>query len=445
MAKEIAISLEELFSGTGLAPEKAIIGAAVSGGRDSVALLHALKASGVNVVCVNIEHGIRGEESVRDSEFVAALAEEYGIKLFRFDVDAPKFSRENGYTLEQGARILRYRVFGELLKKGECDLIATAHHADDQIETVLMRIIRGTGIGGLAGMRKMSGNYIRPLLGYSREDIDAYVKKHGLKYVEDSTNKDTAYTRNYLREEIAKLKERFPSFDKSVLKLSESAAELEEYLAQKTPEIEVKGGEAYVKTSDCAEIVIAKRLILKAAAALGVTQDIEEKHLSAVLELICAENGKRLDLTHGLCVHKQEGELVFSKAAQTARADAKPFSIGEFPSLGVIAEEAELKDIPSKLGAGEELYIDADKVGSGAVFRRRNEGDKIRKFGGGSKSLGDFLTDKKIPLRFRDELTVLAQGSDILAVVGVDISADVKIDETTKRVVRLKKTENCAK
>ncbi len=196
----------------------------------------------LSICAVNVEHGIRGDESLRDSEFVKRLCQNWDIPLYSYSVDAIGFAKSNGYTLEQAGRILRYQIFDSLIEDGKCDLIALAHHLDDQVETVLMRILRGTGIRGLIGMKKANGSYIRPLLDYDRESIDAYVKDNGLEYVEDATNEDTAYTRNYLRKEIAQLKLRYPNLAQAVQRLSASAAEADEYIQCNLPKIEVKEG-----------------------------------------------------------------------------------------------------------------------------------------------------------------------------------------------------------
>ena len=201
----IAFDLSGLLGMSEGEAKKLKIGVALSGGRDSVALLHMLREAGYTLIAINVEHGIRGDESLRDSKFVAELCASLDVPLLAYGVDAPTFARESGYTLEQGARILRYRVFDRVLQEGKCDYIALAHHLDDQVETILMRILRGTGIKGLVGMRAVSGRYVRPLLGVSREEIDSYCKQNGLAYVEDSTNGDSAYTRNFLRGELAVL------------------------------------------------------------------------------------------------------------------------------------------------------------------------------------------------------------------------------------------------
>lgn len=431
MAKDIVFSIEEFLKGTPFENKSVTVGVALSGGRDSVALLHVLKNAGVNVVAVNVEHGIRGENSVKDSEFVKNLCEMQGVKLYAYSVNAREFAVNNGYTLEQAARILRYRIFDEVLNENKCDLIALAHHLDDQAETILMRILRGSGIKGLVGMKKISERYIRPLLDYGREDIDAYILKHSLEFVDDETNEDTAYSRNFLRKEIAKLKEHYPSLCESFKRLSDSAAETEEYINSLLPEIIKGDGEAAIDVKEIKDVAILKRLMGKAAAHVGVLQDVEWRHYDILLSLINAENGKYVMLPHGLKVYKQGDYLVFCKDKPKA-LEEMPFGAGRFESLGVEVEECEVTSLK------DGLYIDLNKVPRQAVIRTRRDGDYIHKFGGGTKSLGDFLTDKKVPLKDRDSLAVIADKQRVLAVFGVDISIDVKIDESTKRTAKLK-------
>lgn len=433
----IEVDLAKLLGVDGAQVEKLNIGVAISGGRDSVALLHLLFERGYRVTAINVEHGIRGEESVEDSRFVAELCESMGVPLLAYSVDAPAYSEAMSYTLEQGARALRYSIFDKLLSDGVVDYVALAHHLDDQIETVLMRILRGTGIRGLKGMQEVNGRYIRPLLKYSRADIDRYIKENSLNYRDDSTNGDAAYTRNFLRGELNVLKTRFPSLGDAVTRLCASARETEEFVDSFVPEPTLKDGEAYVKTSDLANVVIAKRAILKAANMLGVRQDIEERHYNLVLALAGGENGKYVQLTHSLDVHKQGDYLVFSLRNAPSDAAEIPFGEGVFEKFGIRVDRVKAEDIPAELkGDGSVLYVDADSV-AGAVIRRRRDGDSIKKFGGGSKSLGNFLTDKKVPKRKRDGLAVIAVGGEALAVAGVDISARCRVSEGTKAAYRI--------
>lgn len=417
MAVDIQINLNKFISNPSFAGKT--IGVALSGGRDSVALAYALKKADVSLIAVNVEHGIRGESSVNDSKFVEEFCKKLDIPLLSFSVDVPSFCKQNGYTTEQGARILRYDIFDKVLSDGKCDFIALAHHADDQVETVFMRIIRGTGVRGLCGMSAVSGKYIRPLLDCTREDINDFIAKNHLPYVDDETNFDTDYTRNFLREELEKIKQRFPALCTSVSRLCSNASEVCDYIKSNTPTLSSEGGEVKVDTKYFDECVIAKELVLQAAKLLGVCQDIEQRHFAIVLALKDAQNGKRVELSHGLVAHKDGEYIVFAKDEEKNECETKKFCEGEFADLGVKITKIEsvCKEKLRENGienCNRTLYIDGDKLPENSVLRRVEKGDFIRKFGGGTKSAGDFLTDKKVPLRKRKKLVVVANGSEVL-------------------------------
>lgn len=403
---------------------------ALSGGRDSMALAYVFMDAGVDFFCVHFEHGIRGETSRRDCRFVEDWCERNEKNLDIVYLDCPKYAEENGLTLEQGARELRYEYLDDLLKKGKCDYVALAHHASDQTETVFMRILRGTGISGLKGMSVINGGYVRPLLGVTRAQIDDYVRDRGIEHVEDETNADTSYTRNFLRAELSRLRERFPSLDETVARLVRNATETDEFLLSLLPEIEVVGGEVRLPIKEMNGDVLTKRRIKAICDTLGVRQDFEERHYPLVFDLAKAENGKMLCLPHGLTAHKDGEYVVFS----IVKGD-EPFEIPfDGNSVdGIIKCERVDGYIPED-GA---LFIDLDAIPDGAVLRRIESGDRIRKFGGGTKTLGDFLTDKKYPLRKRKELVVCADGRDVLFVLGVEISKTVAVTETSKRVLKI--------
>lgn len=434
MAKDIQIYLNNFFDKYGFSDKK--IGVALSGGRDSVALAYALKKGGYDVIAINVEHGIRGENSLKDSAFVRDFCVLYDIPLYQESVDSLSFASDNGYTVEQAARILRYKVFENAIQEGVCDVVALAHHRDDQAETIFMRIIRGTGVNGLCGMRAVRGSYIRPLLECPREDIDEYVAQNGIKYVDDETNFCTDYTRNYLRAELAELKKRFPSVCRNFARLSQNAAEEEDFVNSFIPDVEVVGGEVRLNICDLKDEFVAKRLIVKAVNELGVTQDIESRHFPIVLALADAQNGKMIELTHGICVHKDGNSLVFTKNESLSEKSQTVFEVREFDDFGVSAQRSNREEYGQQKGTGA-LFIDGDKVPQNAVLRYRKEGDFIEKFGGGTKSLGDFLTDRKVPLRKRDTLALLALGDEVLAIFGVEISKKVAIDNDTKNILKL--------
>ena len=406
------------------------IALALSGGRDSMALAYALKAQGTPFFAVNFEHGIRGAKSKEDSKFVADWCEENGIECLSISFDTVAYAKEKGLTVEQGARELRYYHLNKLVEEGKCHIVALAHHNDDQAETMLMRIFRGTGVRGLKGMSEVSGCFVRPLINYTREDIDAYVKENNIPYVEDETNSDDTYTRNYIRKELKELTKRFPALGEAMARLSRNATEIDEYLLSQVGEVDIVDGECKMAVDEFKNTAIAKRKILVIFEKLGVRQDIEERHYPLIFDLANAENGKHLDLPHGIVAHKDGDSIVFG-------AVTTPDKLEEIPFDGVTIEGVITVTPIDKFEKGEdELIIDLNKIPSQAVLRHPREKDKIRKFGGGSKSLGDFLTDKKVPLRKRKDLIVLASAPDgyknsneILFVLGVEISADLKVED----------------
>ncbi len=435
MARTIDVDLTNIIGDTPCIDDVKI-GVALSGGRDSIALVHCLKEKGYKVVAINVEHGIRGEKSVSDSNFVKEFCKQQNVPCFCYSVQAVEYANQNGYTIEQSARILRYQIFEKVLEEKKCDYIAIAHHLDDQAETILMRILRGTGIKGLVGMKSKSGKYIRPLLNCTREDINAYIEANHLEYVDDETNLDTAYTRNFLREELDTLKKKYPCLLSSFARLSAIAEETEDYLDTQTPKVRMAGGEVFVEIDYALHSCIEKRTYFKAINMLGVNADIENRHYELINTLKTSQNGKRIELPHGVIAHKQDEYIVFSKEEEQLRLAKMDFSLDNLAWLGIESEIVPIEQFEKSDGM---LYFDADKVACGAVLRNRLEGDFIEKFGGGTKSLGDFLTDKKIPLRDRDKLVLLANDSEVLVVFSLEISKKVAIDDTTKRVCVVKK------
>jgi len=216
----------------------------VSGGRDSMALLHALVASGFNglVVC-HLDHGLRGEESLADAEFVLGEARKFGLATESARVDTARDALESGRSLELAARELRHRFFHACAGRRRCRRLFLAHHADDQVETCLFQFLRGSGAAGLAGMRTVSRlgrlAVIRPLLGVSRATVDEYVRANGIAFREDASNLDPTHTRNRLRHDVLPaIEEAFgPSFRSAILRASGILRMESDWLDTQVPEL----------------------------------------------------------------------------------------------------------------------------------------------------------------------------------------------------------------
>ena len=212
-----------------------IIGVGLSGGKDSMALFHYLlglqEKYDFELVAIHVDHSIR-ENSGDDARFVMDYCKSLGVRAYKFRVDANKLAKDKNLSIELAAREARYGVFDACIQKGVVDKIALAHHMSDQAETILMRILRGTGIGGAKGMEESrDGVYIRPMLNTTREAIDAYIDKNGIEYVEDQTNFDNDYARNYLRNEIMpRLKKFWPQAVNSLVSFGKICKEDDEYI-----------------------------------------------------------------------------------------------------------------------------------------------------------------------------------------------------------------------
>lgn len=409
-----------------------VVAVAVSGGRDSVALLHYLKSSekqlGLTVKAVNVEHGIRGAESLRDSEFVAGLCKEWNVPLYFERVDAPALKKSENLTTEEAARVLRYKVFSDVVESGFAQVVATAHHKSDDAETLLLRIFRGTGLRGLSGIKDKNNHVVRPLIKTSAEEICDYVSRNRLPYVTDSTNLTDEADRNFLRNTIVPLlKTRYPKVEDNVLRLSENAKEAEAYLDKITPEPEVFGDSAVVKKIE--DKVLLRRAFEKAFRALGVFSDVERRHYKLLEELFDCESGRELDMPHGIKAAKEKDSVRLYLP--------KPLWNGEIPFCEGETKTpfGEVEIWPKR--DGDKIYFDAAKIPEGSVFRTRRAGDYIHKFGGGKKLVQDFLTDKKIPAYLKDRILLVANGSEVLVVCGTDVSASVAVDEKTQRVLSI--------
>lgn len=412
---------------------KSVVAVALSGGRDSMVLLDMLRKEDVKVKAICVEHGIRGEISKLESKKVFEFCNNLGVECRVYSVDVPKVAKERKLTIEQTARELRYQCFEKALDEGFCDYIATAHHADDNAETILMRIMRGTGAKGLTGISERRDRYIRPLLKVTRDEIDEYVEKNGIVYFEDETNTSTEYTRNFIRHEIMpKLKERYPQVVKSITRLSESIRRDEEYFETiVNKKIVDLGGAWGIRVEDLDIPAIGERLIRRAFLNLGVTADVEERHVELVKSLVCMENGTSFDMPYDtICTKEYELITIYKRQSQN---EQEVVLRGEntylFGDRKIVVELCDKRD--------KGIYVDYQKV-EGAVFRQRRDGDTFKRYGGGTKSLGDYLTDIKLPIRQRDQLIVLAKGNEVLAILGVEISDKAKIDDTTTRIVQLK-------
>lgn len=421
------------------------IAVALSGGKDSVALLYSLLSVkdklGIIVKAVNIEHGIRGATSKRDSMFVADLCQKLSVPLKTYQLDCVKFSEENRYGIEEGARIARYDCFKSAIGEGFCDKVATAHHLSDSVETLLFNLFRGASLSGMTGIKseRNNGKIIRPFADTPKSEIEKYVADNGLPFVDDETNFESVYSRNYIRNEIMPVvSARFPEAEKSIgrfLKIAESENDFLEELAKKSL---TRDGNAYVISIDTPDCIFARSVVL-AMKSLGIAKDYVKLHVDAALSLKNLVNGSKISLPRNVYAAREYDKIAIYKAVKSDGNFEKPFALGYIDgaigklSFGEINEKE--KNV-NELKYGRSLVFDLNKLPNNAVIRYKRSGDYFKKFGGGRKKLNDYFTDKKIPLRLRDSIPLVCADGEVYIICGIEISDLIKVDKGTEKVVQ---------
>lgn len=423
----------------GLIKNGETVAVACSGGKDSMALLHYLWTNkdriGCNVVAVNVDHSIR-KVSAEDSAFVDNYCKKNGIKLYSYKVDAVKYSQDNKISIEQSARECRYKIFKSLVSKGSANKIVLAHHMQDQAETILLNLFRGTGIAGAGGMDYIRDEiYIRPMLNTTQTAIMAYIGSCDIPYVEDETNQETEYSRNYIRNTIMPLiRNKWPSADKAISNFGKNCKQDESYIQSTISESAILPEEGLVRINFNYFVypdAYVFRLILKALKKIGITHNIENKHLKMIKNMALeAENGTKINLAEGLTVIKEYNYITFTNRKIKIKNKHYPFTRGKLDISGYGVIDTVLT---KRLNINEYSHlIDIAKLPKDVEWRFRKDGDTFEKFGGGSKSLSDYLIDKKVPVRIRNIIPVLAKGSEVYIIAGVEISNKLKVDKNTK-------------
>ncbi len=419
------------------------IAVALSGGKDSVALFHALIAAedafGIKVSAINIEHGIRGENSLKDSAFVEELCESLGRPLISYSVNVPDYAQKRGISIETAARELRYSCFFKAIDDGLCDRIATAHHAGDNTETVLLNVFRGSGLQGLCGIpeRAYDGKIIRPMLSATRDEIDAYVRENSLPFVTDDSNFDDDYSRNFLRNRVIPLiKQRYPDLDSAVTRLS-ALCENDQNLLMEMAESAVSVSESGVNVSLKNELAppLLSRAVIAAMKRAGLKKDYEAVHVNAVCALANANTGAEVNLPHGYCAVKGYGKITIFQTAKKQNFSFE-FKEGTFNlprgvlkikkvRLPKMDQKAKVAFFAQKRANGS-LFVNTECV-RGALIRTRREGDIFKKFSGGTRPLKEYFIDEKVERRLRDDIPVGAIDNKILFIGGMEISADAAL------------------
>jgi tRNA(Ile)-lysidine synthase len=428
----------------------------VSGGMDSVALLHLLcllkDQLGFTVQAAHFNHGIR-RESEEEERFVGALCEQLGVTLHTGRADVPAQAAERGVSLEVAAREARHGFFKQVMAETQADRLALAHHRDDQAETVLLRLIRGSGTDGLGAMAPVEEtSIIRPLLCVGRDEIHQWCVENNIEWREDQSNADLSIPRNWVRHALMPLiRERLnPSAAAALCRSAELMRVDEQYLsneAAKTTKLAKDRPDGIVSIAVSSLAALhpalqsrALRMLLKQA---GLDRDVEQVNIEDVAALLQdGKTGSRVDLDRGFVALREADVLVIAPhLPQAAVYEPMLLNIpGETTAAGGVFICELLKAVPEdyKSPPRHVQYVDFDAFPKDAVARGRQPGDRFFPLGApGSRKLKEYLIDKKLSRWGRDAIPLVASGSDVLWVVGQAISDRVRITETTQRVLKI--------
>ena len=446
------------------ASDKRVVVVGVSGGPDSVCLVHVLshikKSLGVRLHIAHLNHMLRGASADEDARYVEKLGRylKISVTVEKLDVDA--YRKEHKLSLEEAAREVRYDFLAHIAESAGAECVALGHTEDDQIETVLMHLVRGSGLAGLRGMLPLTDMHpcgrgrlrlIRPLLEVTRKETEDYCLAHGLKPRIDSTNYSLDYTRNRFRHELIPILRKSNSgIGAAIRRVTCTAADDLSFIESEIVKVWSDAvcvnpvgitinTEAILSLHPALQRHLLRRVM---SEALGDLVDIEVVHIESMTEALHKPAGKRLSLPRGLKFYVSYDTCLLAKDALDGcpLPEIKGVRRLKVPGVTLLPGWRVQSDVvaPGERADGFKACIDMDASGADLAVRRRRPGDRFQPLGmSNMKKLQDFMVDAKIPSTWRDRVPLVCSQDSIVWVVGWRISDSVKITESTKKVLRI--------
>ncbi len=410
---------------------------AISGGLDSVVLLHLCHKLGLNLALAHCNFNLRGNESDADEDFVLELADDLDLEVFIESFDTEIYAEKNKLSIQMAARKLRYDWFETLAKQLGFDAVLTAHHADDNLETFLINFTRGTGLEGLTGIPIINGKFVRPLLPFSRENIETYAKENHLKWRDDSSNASTKYMRNKLRHNVIPiLKEINPSllhsFENTITNLNDTASIVDESVkavskraVEKTDSNQIK-----LKISEFNKLKNPKAYLFELLKDYGFTEWHD------VVNLLEAQSGKQLfsekwrlikDRNYLFLSEIVSNERFFIEISETEKHVETPLGNLLFEEVAIISKTEE-----------NSIFVDKNELKFPLTIRTWEAGDIFYPLGmTGKKKLSKYFKDEKYPLLDKENALLLCSENKIVWVVGKRADDRFKVTRNTKNILKV--------
>lgn len=414
---------------------------AVSGGADSMCLLHLLSSAGIDVAAAHFEHGIRGEESLRDARFVENYCAENGIPCRIGHGDVPAYAAEKSVGIEEAARQLRYAFLFSAAKELDCGLIATAHNADDNAETLVFNLTRGSGTSGLRGIPARRDNIVRPLLGVTRQQIEQYLAENAVPHVEDSTNQSDDYTRNLIRHRIIPaLKEINPRFTQAAGRTAKLAAQDDDCLCRMARDYiarHYRDASLPLDSLRSLHPAVSSR-VLRELLGGGLSME----HIEAILRFIGSSEYKQLSIP-GRSLRCEQGRL-FLDMTEYAPLPEREIIPGEglyLPEIGMLLEAQIVLYNGEVNGLFKTSYLKYEIIRPALLCTGRRPGDRLRPSGRGcTKTLKALFAEAGYTRQQRDTVPVIRDGSGILAVCGLALD-ERAVPQPGEKALKLSFTE----
>ena len=442
----------------GMLEKSDIVIAGISGGPDSICLLCVLidlsREIGFQIAAVHVNHGLRGAEADADEAYVSRFCEERGIPLMVRHTDVRAIAAERKLSGEEAGREVRREAYEEAVRKYGGTRIALAHHMNDNAETLLLNMARGTGVRGMAGIRPVNGPYIRPLLCVKRREIEQYLEENHIDYCIDRTNMEDIYTRNRIRNHI------IPCLEEQInSRTVEHLEELAEQMGELSNYVERQAGKAYARCvrqvqASGTEMSVGEETVLDVerfqeedpairpyvvrmllSRAAKREKDIEAVHVRSVEALTQMQSGRKISLPYGLCAERRYGEVHIYRETEKKNPARTGWS-REDVSFRVFPCEKMPDSFPQ---TPYTKWFDYDIIKNSVVIRNRQPGDYITiDDQGNTQKIKKFFINEKIPNRDRDHVLLVADGSHIMWIVGYRQDKSYQVSEQTRRILEIR-------